>query len=98
MSWPRRSSSTAHCSIWWRGIPRPRRHGRRVARNDPSRATTPATPQAWATRTGAAEWLGAWDPGLAAERQEPVRVWRSPFAWLRGWMDGVVPLVADRVE
>jgi hypothetical protein len=55
----------------------------------------PETPQQWATRAGVAEWLGAWDPGIAHERREPVRVWRAPFAWLKGWMDGVVPLTAD---
>jgi hypothetical protein len=58
----------------------------------------PETPDQWATRTGAASWLGAWDPGIAAERQEPVRVWRAPFAWLRGWMEGVVPLTTERAE
>jgi hypothetical protein len=56
----------------------------------------PETPHEWATRTGVAEWLGAWDPGIAHERAEPVRVWRAPFAWLRGWMDGIVPLTTDR--
>jgi hypothetical protein len=55
----------------------------------------PETPQQWATRAGVAEWLGAWDPGIAHERTEPVRLWRAPFAWLKGWMDGVVPLTAD---
>jgi hypothetical protein len=56
----------------------------------------PEVPWQWATRAGIAEWCGAWDPGLAAEREEPVRVWRGPFGWLKGWMDGVVPLVSDR--
>jgi hypothetical protein len=58
----------------------------------------PATPRRWATRTGAAEALGLWDPGLAHERTVRVRVWRAPFAWLRGWMEGVVPLTHDRHE
>jgi hypothetical protein len=57
----------------------------------------PQTPLRWATRTGAAEWLGAWDPGIAYERQEPVRVWRGPFGWLKGWLEGVVPLTSDRL-
>jgi hypothetical protein len=57
----------------------------------------PEMPHRWATRTGAAEWLGAWNPGIAHERQEPVRVWRAPFAWLKGWLEGVVPLTTDRV-
>jgi hypothetical protein len=56
----------------------------------------PERPHRWATRTGAAEWLGAWDPGIAQERHEPVRLWRAPFAWLKGWLEGVVPLTTDR--
>jgi hypothetical protein len=58
----------------------------------------PETPRNWATRAGIAEWLGAWDPGLAAERTDPVRVWRAPFRWLRGWMTGIVPLTTERAE
>jgi hypothetical protein len=56
----------------------------------------PETAQAWATRRGDAEWLGGWDPGFAYDRTAPVRVWRAPFAWLCGWMDGVVPLTTER--
>jgi hypothetical protein len=58
----------------------------------------PETPGQWATRAAIAAWLGAWDPGLAAEREEPVRVWRDPFRWLGGWMEGVVPLTDDHAE
>ncbi len=58
----------------------------------------PATPRRWATRTGAAEALGLWDPGLAYDRKEPVHVWRAPFAWLKAWMSGLVPLTPNRHE
>jgi hypothetical protein len=58
----------------------------------------PETPQQWATRAGIADWLGAWDPGLAHDRKAPVQVWRAPLGWLRAWCDGVVPLTADRAE
>jgi hypothetical protein len=57
----------------------------------------PGMPHRWATRCGAAGWLGAWDPGISAQRTDPVPIWRGPFAWLLGWMTGVVPLVTDRV-
>jgi hypothetical protein len=56
----------------------------------------PEAPRRWATRAGIAQWLGAWDPGIAHERQESVCVWRGPLAWLCGWMDGIVPLTANR--
>jgi hypothetical protein len=58
----------------------------------------PETPQSWATRTGIAEWLGAWDPGIAHNRSDPVRVHRAPFAWLRAWLTGIVPLTTNRAE
>jgi hypothetical protein len=58
----------------------------------------PETPQQWATRAGIAERLGAWDPGIAYDRNEPIRVWRAPFAWLKAWMSGVVPLTTDLAE
>jgi hypothetical protein len=58
----------------------------------------PQSPGQWATRAGVAEWLGAWDPGIAAEREEPVRIWRDPFRWLLGWMAGIVPLTDDHAE
>src|SRR5262249_37173332 len=56
----------------------------------------PEAPRRWAVRTGAAEWLGAWCAGISHDHKEPVRVWRGPLGWLRGWLEGVVPLTTDR--
>ena len=54
----------------------------------------PAYPRRWALRVGAAEWLGAVEPQYM--QPAPVRIWRSPLAWLRAGCRGLVLLSNDR--
>jgi hypothetical protein len=57
----------------------------------------PATPQSWALRVGAAEWLGAIAPQYL--EPDPVIVRRSVLGWFRAGCSGLVllsPTLADR--
>src|SRR5690348_1342410 len=53
-------------------------------------------PGRWALRHGVAGWLGAVPPQCVAP--EPVRVRRSPLAWLRASGTGLVVLGTDRLD
>src|SRR3954469_14456498 len=56
-------------------------------------AFSPAVPNRWALRTGAATWLGAAEPQYMGP--EPTPVWRTPLRWL-GEGSGIVLLSRDR--
>jgi hypothetical protein len=59
-------------------------------------AMHPAHPGCWALRRGVAEWLGAVEPQYLDP--EPVPVWRSPSAWLRGGCHGLTLLSRERAS
>src|SRR3954464_15417564 len=56
----------------------------------------PAKPDRWALRRGTAEWLGAIPPQFCAP--DPVRVWRSPMAWLIAGCHGMLPLSRNAAD
>jgi hypothetical protein len=56
----------------------------------------PRHPRRWALRVGAAPWLGCCEPQYM--EPEPVRIWRSPLAWLRADCDGLVMLSTDPAD
>lgn len=59
-------------------------------------AIHPARPDRWATRRGAATWLGAIEPQFFDP--PPVRVYRTPLSWLQGGARGLCPLTRNPLE
>jgi hypothetical protein len=57
-------------------------------------AFSPAFPNRWALRTGAATWLGCVEPQYLGP--EPTPIWRSPLRWLGNDCRGLVLLSRDR--
>lgn len=57
-------------------------------------AFSPAFPQRWALRTGAATWLGAVEPQYMGPA--PTSIWRSPLHWLGNDCRGLALLSRDR--